>query len=62
MISPPAALIWEIVVASTPPWSGRWPSHAGLQPPLDRMKAIVNALIPVAFITVVALGGLPQPM
>jgi hypothetical protein len=37
------------------------PSHAALQPPPDRTKAIVYARMPVADITDVALGGLPQP-
>jgi len=32
-----------------------------LQPPEERMKAMVNHFTPVAFITVVGLGGLPQP-
>ena len=44
-----------------PPVSGRLPSQAGLQPPPDRMNAIVNHLTPVALITVVGLGGSPQP-
>ena len=51
-----------IACASAPPVSGRLPSQAGLQPPLDRMNAMVNDLTPVAFMTVAGLGGLPQPM
>ena len=61
-MSPPAARICEIAVASALPCSGLLPSQAGLQPPDDRMKAIVNHLMPVAFMTVAGLGGLPQPM
>ncbi len=59
---PPAPLMAEIVCASTPPVSGLEPSHIGLQPPPDRMNAMVKDLTPVALITEVALGGLPQPM
>src|SRR4051812_17363972 len=60
--SPPAARIASIVCSSTPPLSGRWLSHIGLQPPPESMNAMVNALIPVAAITEVALGGSPHPL
>src|SRR5215217_3006240 len=60
-MSPPAARIAAIALASALPCSGRLPSQAGLQPPDDKMNAIVNHLIPVAFITVAGLGGSPQP-
>src|SRR5688500_10477129 len=59
---PPAALIWLIACASAPPVNGRLPSQAGVQPPLDRMNAIVNDFTPVALITAAGLGGLPHPM
>src|SRR5690242_5315774 len=59
--SPPAARMLLMVVWSTPPVSGRLPSHCGLQVPLDSMNAIVNHLTPVADITVRGSGGLPQP-
>src|SRR4051794_30587933 len=58
--SPPAARICWIFVASSPS-SGREPSHAGSQPPSDRMKASVNHVTPVADMTVAGSGGLPQP-
>src|SRR3954454_4054727 len=61
-MSPPAARIAAIALASALPCSGRLPSQAGLQPPDERMKAIVNHLMPVAFITVAGFGGAPQPM
>src|SRR2546426_222710 len=51
-----------MAVASALPESGREPSQAGLQPPDERMNAMVNHLTPVAFITVEGLGGFPQPM
>src|SRR5882757_8189429 len=57
---PPAALIALMVVWSTPPVSGRLPSHAGVQPPDDRMNAMVNARTPAWLMLEVALGGLPQ--
>src|SRR2546430_1699926 len=59
--SPPAERIAEMVLPSTPPVSGRWPSQAGAQLPLERMNAIVNHLMPVADITVCGLGGSPPP-
>ena len=59
--SPPAERIAEMVLASTPPVSGRLPSHAGAQEPLERMNAIVNHLMPVADMTVPGAGGSPQP-
>ena len=46
-MSPPAARMALIVCWSTPPVSGRWPSHAGLQPPLESTNASVNHLTPV---------------
>ena len=61
MTSPPAARICAIAWASTPPVSGRLPSHAGVQPPPESMNAIVNHLTPVALMTVPGAGGLPQP-
>src|SRR6266508_3328857 len=61
MTWPLALWMDRIVLWSTPPVSGRMPSHAGLQPPPERTKAIVYARMPVADITEVALGGLPQP-
>src|SRR6476620_8171586 len=59
--SPPAERIELMVLWSTPPVSGRVLSHIGVQPPPESMKAIVNCLMPVALITDVADGGLPQP-
>src|SRR3954453_15153203 len=60
-MSPPAERIWLIAVWSTPPGSGRRPSQAGWHPPESSPNAIVNHLMPVEFITVVGLGGSPQP-
>src|SRR5581483_3704024 len=60
-MSPPAALIALIACWSAPPVSGRLPSHAGLQPPPESMNAMVNCLMPVADMTAVGDGGLPQP-
>src|ERR1044072_1587851 len=60
-MSPPADRIELMTDWSLPPGSGLLPSQAGLQPPEERMKAIVYHLIPVALITEVALGGSPQP-
>src|SRR5690606_20303264 len=57
---PPFDLIVLMACWSGPPVSGRWPSQAGLQPPLDRMNAMVNDLTPVASMTVSGLGGLAQ--
>ncbi len=51
-----------MAAASVLPDSGRLPSQAGLQPPEDRMKAMVNHLTPVSRMTAAGLGGLPQPM
>ncbi len=59
--SPPLPRISSIACWSTPPVSGRLPSHAGEQPPPESMNAIVNCLIPVASITVAGDGGSPQP-
>src|SRR6266540_6099433 len=59
--SPPAPRIALIFAWSSPPVSGREPSHAGLQPPSERMNASVKNLMPVADITDVGLCGLPQP-
>src|SRR5437870_3289600 len=50
-----------MLVWSTPPVSGRDPSHAGLQPPSESMNASVNHLSPVAAMTSVGFCGLPQP-
>src|SRR5262245_37605474 len=61
MTSPPAARMLLIAVWSEPPVSARSPSHFGLQPPSDRMKASVNHLLPAAFITSAGFCGLPQP-
>ncbi len=60
-MSPPLARICEMAAASTPPVSGRLPSQAGVQPPPERMNAIVNHRMPVALMTVLGAGGLPQP-
>src|SRR4051794_1948942 len=60
-MSPPADRMDLMVDSSIPPRSGRLPSQAGLHPPPERTKAIVNDLIPVVFITCVAAGGSPQP-
>src|SRR2546430_1751 len=60
-MSPPAPRIALMFCWSTPPVSGRWLSHIGVQPPPESMNASVNDLTPVAFITVVGAGGLPQP-
>ena len=46
---------------SVPPVRAREPSHLGVQPPSESMNAMVNCWVPVADITSVALGGLPQP-
>jgi hypothetical protein len=51
-----------IALASALPCRGLLPSQAGLQPPEDKMKAMVNHLMPVALMTVAGLGGSPQPM
>src|SRR3954470_11823071 len=61
MTSPPAPRIALIFAWSSPPVSGREPSHSGLQPPSESMKARVKYLMPVADITAVGLCGLPQP-
>ena len=50
-----------MVLACTPPVRPLSPSHAGLQPPLASTNAMVNALMPVALMTVAGAGGLPQP-
>src|SRR5882757_10402340 len=60
-MSPPAARTELMTDWSLPPVSAREPSQAGLQPPDERMNAIVNHLIPVEFITVLTAGGSPQP-
>ena len=57
--SPPAARMDLIALSSEPPVSAREPSHFGLQPPSDRMKASVNHLTPVAAMTSVGLGVAP---
>src|SRR2546429_1881219 len=59
--SPPAPRIALIFDWSSPPVSGRAPSHCGLQLPLESMNARVKNLIPVADITAVGLCGTPQP-
>jgi hypothetical protein len=51
-----------IAAWSWPPVSARPPSHFGSQLPLFSMNAMVNHLTPVAFVTEVRLGGLPQPV
>src|SRR5438876_11497584 len=60
-MSPPAERIELIFDWSSPPVSGRLPSHIGLQVPSESMNARVNQVIPVWLITVVGLCGLPQP-
>lgn len=50
-----------MVAAWVPPVSGPEPSQAGVQPPPERMKAMVNQRIPVAPMTVAGAGGSPQP-
>src|SRR3954451_12105567 len=60
-MSPPAERIALIVCWSTPPVSGRFESHAGLQPPPESTTAIVNRRMPVADRTVLGAGGPPQP-
>src|SRR5690242_9945247 len=60
-MSPPPARIVLMFCWSTPPVSGRVLSQRGVQPPPESMNAIVNHRTPVAFMTVDALGGLPQP-
>src|SRR5215211_6090262 len=60
-MSPPAERIELIFDWSPPPVSGRKPSHSGLQVPSESRNARVNQVIPVWLITVVGLGGLPQP-
>src|ERR687890_156882 len=59
--SPPAARIALIVCWSTPPSSGRWLSHDGVQPPPESTNASVNHRTPVLLMTDVALCGLPHP-
>ena len=60
---PPAPRILLMVVWSTPPVSGRKPSHSGVHVVLDvdRTNAIVNHLMPVADMIVRGSGRLPQP-
>src|SRR3954453_3017911 len=57
---PPAALMALMVLSCEPPVRPPSPSHTGLHP-LASTNAMVNALTPVAFITVDGAGGLPQP-
>src|SRR5687768_12832324 len=59
--SPPADRIAAMVSACAPPVRLLAPSQAGLQPLEASTKAIVKALMPVAFMTVAGAGGLPQP-
>src|SRR4051812_10586473 len=59
--SPPAARMALIFDWSSPPASGREPSHSGLQPPSESMNASVRYLTPVADMTVAGFCGLPQP-
>src|SRR2546423_2385556 len=56
--SPPALRIALIRLTMAEPCRLPEPSQAGLQPPSERMKARVNALIPAVFMTVTGFGFL----